>query len=98
MTPKQTDTINSMLARDISEAEIAKSIGMSSAALRSYLHRHPELRRDIKRCRCCGKIVPQTPHKREKQFCSDTCRMSYWNAQRPTKKPRKDDGINPVSP
>lgn len=31
-------------------------------------------------CRCCGKPVPQNPGRKEKKFCSDFCRTSWWNS------------------
>ena len=31
-------------------------------------------------CRCCGKPVAQNPGRKEKKFCSDTCRTRWWNS------------------
>ena len=31
------------------------------------------------RCLQCGKAIKQTPHKRQKKFCSDKCRIKWWN-------------------
>ena len=33
-----------------------------------------------KRCIQCGAAVEQTPHRKEKKFCSDKCRMAWWNS------------------
>ena len=33
----------------------------------------------VKPCQNCGIPVAQTPGRREKKFCSDTCRMQWWN-------------------
>ena len=30
-------------------------------------------------CRQCGKPVKQNPGRKEKKFCSDTCRTCWWN-------------------
>lgn len=30
-------------------------------------------------CRQCGKPVAQNPGRKEKKFCSDTCRTRWWN-------------------
>jgi endogenous inhibitor of DNA gyrase (YacG/DUF329 family) len=30
-------------------------------------------------CKCCGIPVVQNPGKKEKKFCSDKCRMKWWN-------------------
>lgn len=31
-------------------------------------------------CRNCLAPLEQTPHKRKRMFCSDACRMAWWNA------------------
>lgn len=31
-------------------------------------------------CRCCGKPVRQNPGRKQKRFCSDTCRNKWWNS------------------
>ena len=31
-------------------------------------------------CRYCGKPVVQNPGRKEKKFCSDTCRTIWWNS------------------
>jgi len=33
-------------------------------------------------CKNCGRRVKQTPGKKKRQFCSDKCRMSWWNSHR----------------
>ena len=33
-----------------------------------------------KNCKCCGKSITQYPGRREKKFCSDTCRNKWWNS------------------
>lgn len=33
-------------------------------------------------CRWCGNPVAQTPGRKEKMFCSDPCRVRWWNRNR----------------
>ncbi len=33
-----------------------------------------------KRCLQCGAKIEQPPHRKEKKFCSDKCRMAWWKA------------------
>lgn len=33
-------------------------------------------------CLQCGKPVPQTPGKRAKSYCNNTCRVTYWKKQK----------------
>lgn len=47
-------------------------------------------------CKQCGIEVKQTPHRKLKKFCSDKCRMKWWN-RHPEKLHRKS-GKNIVCP
>ncbi|MCD7944291.1 MAG: hypothetical protein LUH43_05310 [Clostridia bacterium] len=31
-------------------------------------------------CKCCGMPVEQTPGRKAKLFCSDECRLKWWNS------------------
>ena len=31
-------------------------------------------------CRSCGKAIENVPKRKPRQFCSDACRMKWWNA------------------
>ena len=49
---------------------IASALGLSPNTVKDYCKRHPYIP-DIKRCPQCGAVLQNTPHKREKKFCSD---------------------------
>lgn len=34
----------------------------------------------VSKCHFCGKPVTQVPGRKEKKFCSNTCRDKWWNA------------------
>jgi endogenous inhibitor of DNA gyrase (YacG/DUF329 family) len=61
---------------------IARELGLSENTVKSYLRRHatPVTTSKVHLCPCCGKPVKQTPHRKEKKFCSDACRMKWWNS------------------
>jgi len=53
-------------------------------------------------CLECSKLVPQTPGKRAKSYCNNTCRVKYWKKQkevasgiekRKPGRPKKDDQL-----
>ena len=33
----------------------------------------------VKACECCGNPVSQNPGRKQKRFCSDSCRNHWWN-------------------
>lgn len=60
--------------------KIAKEMGLSPNTLKSYLRRHPLGEEHT--CLNCGRPVKQNKGRKEKKFCSDECRMAWWNAHR----------------
>lgn len=72
--------------------KIATITGLPQNTVKSYCSRHPVVGTDSTErdglCRNCKKPLEQTPHKRQKKFCSDACRMAWWNAH-PEKVERK---------
>ena len=62
---------------------IAQMTKLPQNTVKSYCRRHPFVcaeGEDAPRCRQCGKPVEQAPHRKQKQFCSDDCRMAWWNS------------------
>ena len=57
---------------------IAAVTGYSVNTIKSVCRRNPEV--PGKRCIQCGAALVQPPHRKEKKFCSDKCRMTWWNA------------------
>ena len=57
---------------------IAALTGYSLNTVKSVCRRNPD--REEKLCPQCGTKLTHTPHHREKKFCSDACRMAWWNS------------------
>ena len=52
-------------------------------AVKPYPRRHPadeDAAAIPDFCEMCGKPIDQAPHRKHKRFCSDSCRISWWNA------------------
>jgi len=60
---------------------IARELGLSENTVKSYFRRHEsQVAKETHKCKYCGKPVQQDPHRKEKKFCSDACRMKWWNS------------------
>ena len=71
--------INNMRLEGHSPSVIAAKLGLSAGTVRSHIHRHPNIP-GAKACKNCGKALMQSKGRREKKFCSDSCRMVWWNS------------------
>lgn len=58
---------------------IASVLEISLNTVKSHLRRHP-ITSGCTVCLHCGKPVEQNPGRKEKKFCSDKCRMTWWNS------------------
>ncbi|MCM1007902.1 MAG: sigma-70 region 4 domain-containing protein [Ruminococcus flavefaciens] len=75
MTNIEKNVIISMNDKGMSVAEISEILKISKNTIKSYLQRKKTA--DV--CLNCGAVLTHTPHKKRKKFCSDKCRMHYWN-------------------
>ena len=70
---------------------IADELGLSINTVKSFVHRQFETQsaEDMtmpgsayRKCKQCGVLFHQTEHCKAKIFCSDRCRIVWWNAHR----------------
>lgn len=58
---------------------ISKELGISIGTVASFFKRKGEKEAaGICSCKCCGKKFKQTKGHRQRIFCSDDCRRSWW--------------------
>lgn len=63
--------------------KIANIIGVTESAVKGFCKRQTFVENDVTSeivCRSCGVSVEQIPGRKEKKFCSDRCRMKWWNS------------------
>lgn len=91
MTNEQRTRIKSMRQDGLSYAAIAGKLEISVGTVKTFCNRNG-LGAAVKmsavtadsphRCLCCGGEVSQASGRKEKKFCSDTCRMKWWSGHR----------------
>ena len=81
MTLQDKSEINRMRLEGYSASVIATVLGLSASTVRSHIRRHPDIE-NTRLCKNCSKPVPQNPKGKEKKFCCDSCRLSWWNAHK----------------
>jgi ribosomal protein L37E len=88
MTYQQKEKIKQMRGEGISYSKIAVTLGISENTVKSYCRRNNlggvgmgiANQVDDAFCRQCGALLTHTPSAKKKRFCSDQCRMAWWNA------------------
>ncbi|MDP3486515.1 MAG: helix-turn-helix transcriptional regulator [Bacillota bacterium] len=88
MTYQQKETIKQMRSTGHSYSKIAMLLGISENTVKSFCRRNnlggvglaianqaPGVL-----CRQCGTLLTHTAGAKQKRFCSDRCRMTWWNA------------------
>ena len=75
----RNEAIDKLRFQGLGYKKIASILGVAENMVKSYLRRHP-IEKAEKICVMCGSPIKTTPHKRDKKFCSDKCRMKFWSA------------------
>lgn len=90
MTPEEKIAVRSMRLSGISYAQIADKLNIPEGTIKTFCRRNNLRSADIRInvnmkegiCKRCGKSLNSLPKRKPKQFCSDTCRLTWWNANR----------------
>lgn len=83
MTAIQKRQIEDMRISGMGYKSIAARLSLSVNTVKSYLRNHPvTATTDTPTCPVCGSLIVNTPHKRKRKYCSDHCRMTWWNNHR----------------
>ena len=78
MTTEEANNIFKLHKEGLSYRAIAKKLNISEGTVYSFLRRNPNY--EIKGiCRFCGNEMKPQVGNRTKHFCSNKCRMNYWN-------------------
>ena len=81
MKKQEMDAIHEMRLQGKNVSEIGLALGISANTVRSHIRRHPEIYGGMN-CEYCGKAITQSAGRKRKRFCSDRCRMAWWNSHR----------------
>lgn len=79
MTEGQKEQVLNLRRNGYGYLKIANETGVSVNTVKSFCRRngcHGNT------CLACGKTLTQTKGHRKKRFCSDGCRMLWWNSHR----------------
>ncbi len=95
MTNSQKEEIRQLRTEGKTYEKIAVCLGLSVNTVKAFCQRNQLGGRmnsvsEKHICKQCGKVIQQNPHRKEKKFCSDKCRLTWWNAH-PEKQQRRSE-------
>jgi len=87
MMQQQKETIIKMRRDGCSYSRIAADLSISENTVKSFCRRNNlggayvgrGVKKDVINCRQCGTTIAQTAGVKQKLFCSDNCRLAWWN-------------------
>lgn len=77
MTDELKDRILALRRDGLNFSKIAKILDIPTDTVRTYLNRFNQKYEN--RCRMCECKIVSAPHHKKKIFCSDKCRLEWWN-------------------
>ena len=89
MTGKQKQQITDYRKQGYGYTQISKMMDLSIECVRTYCKRHglggvvgygEQTKEATSCCEQCGTVISQYPGRKHKRFCSDRCRMLWWNS------------------
>jgi len=85
MTNEQKKRLEQLRSEGLGYKRIAAELGLSLNTVQSFCRRHPAEMRVLgcsneNGCLFCGVMLHHTPGAKKRKFCSDRCRITWWNA------------------
>lgn len=75
LTAEQKQNLDELREQGHSYQTIADNTNLTYKQVKGYFQR----KANFTYCLQCNRPVKQTAHRKEKKFCSDKCRMKWWN-------------------
>lgn len=86
MTAEEIKAVNDLQAKGLGYKKISSNTGIPVNTVKAYCRRHKDEAISSEKpqafCRGCGKPIQRIPQAKPRQFCSDACRMHFWNNHR----------------
>ena len=80
MTDKEKEELAHLRKRGMGYSKIAKFMSLPISTVKSYCIRNKLVSGGGQMfCLECGKSITQPPGQKGKKFCSDACRIRWWN-------------------
>ena len=80
MTNEEKKQIEYLRSQGLGYKRIASALSLPVNSVKSFCRRHPAKPPTENVCPVCSTALVRIPHRKSKKFCSDACRMTWWNS------------------
>ena len=82
MTNGQKQQIKKLRQDGYGYATIATSLGLTKNQVSAFCRRNGlgNTAKNVVACKHCGKLIKIIPKQKPRKFCSDVCRIAWWNS------------------
>ena len=80
MTLEEKNKIIELRNMGVGYGEISRILNIGKSTISTFLNRMNNENPVV--CKNCGKTLKMVKGKKEKKFCSDACRYTWWNEKR----------------
>lgn len=81
MTKDEIAQLDEMRIAGLSPSAIATKLDKTISTITSYIRRHP-VPQGVVLCRHCGSFIKVESGKKQRKFCSVSCKVAWWNEHR----------------
>lgn len=88
MTTEQKQSIHRLRVAGKDYQSVAAELDLKIGTVKTYCFRHGLTDADVEKleqknvCSCCGASITQRQKVKPRRFCSDKCRIKWWNDNR----------------
>lgn len=76
------EKVRQLKLQGLTYREISNKTGLPVGTIKSIWSRSNEVNSSTSKCKFCGFEISSKKGKKAKIFCSDKCRMAWWNSHR----------------
>jgi len=82
MKPEIKEKIIDLRKKGMGNKLIAKELNLNPSTVAKFVQKYGDVFEDLRKCPQCGTLFKRTKGHNPKKFCSNECRMKWWNSHR----------------
>ena len=94
MKPEIKEKIIDLRRKGMGNKLIAKELNLNPSTVAKFVQKYGDSYEYLRKCPQCGTLFKRTRGHNPKKFCSNECRMKWWNSHRDLIKHKNEQDVN----